>query len=43
MPVPVVLVTLWLFGALLLGLVAFVLVLVAYSADALLLAAMGPA
>jgi cytochrome c-type biogenesis protein CcmH/NrfF len=41
MPVPVVLVTLWLFGVLLLGLVVGALMLVAYLADALLSAAIG--
>jgi len=39
LPVPVVLVALWLFGALLLGILVGVLMVVAYSAEALLLAA----
>jgi hypothetical protein len=39
LPVPVVLVALWLFGALLLGLLVGVLVMVGYSGEVLLLAA----
>jgi hypothetical protein len=39
MPVPVVLVALWLFGTLLLGVLSGAVVVVAYWAEALLLAA----